>query len=294
MGSVLNGHRPRPALDEMSRVLDHGPPPSSVAYAGGVRVTRPWSHGALHDATRPMREHVLMTYHGPAQSISRHDGRDFVEAVTRPGTVTIIPAGQSARWDLEGGIEVSHVYLPPGRLQTVTERAGACELRDGVAVEDTTLAHLLAVIARESQAQDEAARLMVEQALDLVVLQLGRRHAVDRHVPAPCGGLGRRQLRTVTEFMVARLGEPVTLDDLATLVGLSRYHFCSAFHRSVGMPPYQWLRAQRMHEAKRLLRDIRLPIIEIALRVGYETPAAFARAFRAVAGVSPTAFRRRL
>jgi AraC family transcriptional regulator len=282
----------RSAIDEMSRVLDRGPKASRVAYPGGVRVTQPWSHGALHDATRPMEEHVLMTYHGAVQGISRGEGRARVTAVARPGTVTIIPAGLTARWDIDGAIEVSHVYLPPARLQSMTEPAGRVELIDRVAAEDVTLSHLLALIAVESRSQDAAARLMVEQALDLVVLQLGRQHAAHRTVPSPCGGLAPWQLKRATERMAARLGAPVTLDELAALVGLSRYHFCSAFRRSTGMPPYQWLRIRRMQEAKRLLRDDQLSIIEVAARVGYETPSAFARAFKAVMGMSPTAFRR--
>jgi AraC family transcriptional regulator len=286
--------RRRSAVDEMERVLDRGPQASPETYPGGVRVTRPWSHGALHAATRPMHEHVLMTYHGAARSISRCDGRDRVTALTRPGTVTIIPAGQAALWHIDGAIEVSHVYLPPARLQSTAESAGSCELLDRVAVEDATLAHLLALIAHESDAQDAPSRLMVEQALDLVMLQIGRQHVAHRRVPSPRGGLARWQLRRVTEHMTARMAEPVTLDELAALAGLSRYHFCSAFHRSMGMPPYHWLRVQRIEEAKRLLIETQQPIIEIALSIGYETPAAFARAFKAVVGLNPTAFRRRL
>jgi AraC family transcriptional regulator len=230
-----------------------------------------------------MREHVLMTYYGAAQGISRRDGRERVTALTRPGTVTIIPAGQEALWHIDGAIEVSHVYLPPARLQSMAESAGPGELLDRVAVEDATLAHLLAIIARESHARDAPGRLMVEQALDLIILQIGRQHAAHRHLPAAGGGLARWQLRKVTERMGADMGKPVTLDELAGLAGLSRYHFCSAFHRSMGMPPYRWLRVRRMEEAKRLLIDRRRPIIEVASSVGYETPAAFAKAFGKVA-----------
>lgn len=280
-----------PALEEMSRVLDRGPLASPVTYAGDVRVTQPWSHGALHDATRPMREHVVMTYYGATQRITRSVGRELVTAGTRVGTVTIIPAGQAANWNIDGPIEVSHVYVPPSRLQSIAETA-EWELLGRVAVEDQTLAHLLAIIARESQAKDAPTRMMVEQALDLVVLQLARVHSARHHVPAPRGRLAAWQLRKVVEHMGTRLGEPLTLDELSALVGLSRYHFCSAFRRSTGMPPHQWLRVRRMAEAKRLLSDSNLPVTQVALCVGYETSSPFARAFKAVVGMSPMVFRR--
>ena len=48
-----------------------------------------------------------------------------------------------------------------------------------------------------------------------------------------------------------------------------------------------------MKEARRLLADPRLSVLEVALSVGYETPSAFARAFRAAEGLNPADFRRR-
>jgi AraC family transcriptional regulator len=276
----------RSALSEMARVLDNAPPASPVTFPGEVRVTQPWWHGELHDCTEPMREHVLMTYHGAPQRIDWTCGRERRTEFARHGTVTIIPASHAARWDIDGAIEMSHVYLPPARLRE--------ELLDRVAVEDETLAGLLTIIARESRASDAPARMLVEQALDLVILQLGRKHAADRVAnPMVCrGGLAAWQLRRVTEHMTAMLAEPVTLDELASLVGLSRFHFCSAFHRSTGLPPHKWLRAVRMRKARRLLLETQMPVIDVALSVGYSTAAAFAKAFRAVEGIAPSALRR--
>lgn len=287
--------RPRneSAITEMARVLDRQPDASAVDLAGGVRITAPWSHGELHDATRPMHEHVLMTYHGEPREIRWTDGRTQRRASTRPGTVTIIPAGHAARWDIEGGIAVSHVYLPPARLCRAEDGARPWELLDRVAVQDATLAGLLAVIAAEAHARDASARLMVERALEMVALQLGRQHvAAPSAMGSARGGLAPGPLRRVTDFMQARLAEPVTLDELAALAGLSRFHFCTAFHRSMGVPPHAWLRALRMREARQLLLHSRLSVLEVALSVGYDSPSAFAKAFRATEGMSPAALRR--
>jgi len=81
---------------------------------------------------------------------------------------------------------------------------------------------------------------------------------------------------------------------LATLVGLSRFHFCTAFRMATGHTPHEWLTVQRIQRAKALLRDPTLSITEIALTVGYQTSSAFAATFRKIAGVTPTEFRRSL
>ncbi len=94
--------------------------------------------------------------------------------------------------------------------------------------------------------------------------------------------------------MSERLGETITLDELAGLVGLSRFHFCTAFRQATGQTPHAWLTALRIGRARRLLAEPALSVTEIGLAVGYQTPSAFAAAFRRHAGVTPGAFRKQL
>jgi AraC family transcriptional regulator len=63
---------------------------------------------------------------------------------------------------------------------------------------------------------------------------------------------------------------------------------------ATGHTPHEWLTVQRIQRAKALLANPQLPITEIALTVGYQTPSAFAATFRKIAGVTPTEFRRSL
>lgn len=286
----------RTALTEMRRVLDRQPNVRPEVLRADTRFTRRWRHGEIHDRTVPMREHVVMTYYGKAQSISRRDGRRIQHSTTLAGTVTLIPAGHEANWDVDGPIVVSHLYLSEPRLR---EAAGKTtfELLDRVAEADPVLSRLLEIVALEAEAPNACGRLLIEQAIDLVSLQLLRRHSAsgDDVVASPVrGGLATWQARRVTDYLRAHLAEPVGLEELSALVGLSRFHFCTAFRNTMGMPPHRWLTGLRMSEAKRLLADHRLPVLQVALAVGFQTQAAFAAAFRKAAGLSPSAYRRAL
>lgn len=73
---------------------------------------------------------------------------------------------------------------------------------------------------------------------------------------------------------------------------MSRTGFAARFVKLVGESPMQYLAGWRMHLAKHLLRDSTLRLAEIAGRVGYESEAAFNRAFRRAMGVPPAAWRR--
>jgi AraC family transcriptional regulator len=78
------------------------------------------------------------------------------------------------------------------------------------------------------------------------------------------------------------------------LVGLSRFHFCTASRLATGRAPHQWLTELRIARAKEMLADPLLPVTEIGLCVGYLTPSSFAASFRKLVGATPSAFRRQL
>jgi AraC family transcriptional regulator len=98
----------------------------------------------------------------------------------------------------------------------------------------------------------------------------------------------------VTAYMSERLDQPIGLDELADLTGLSRAHFCTAFRHATGYTPHEWLTRQRLERARILLRDPRSSITKIALDVGYQTPSAFTAAFRRHMGATPSGYRRSL
>jgi AraC family transcriptional regulator len=90
------------------------------------------------------------------------------------------------------------------------------------------------------------------------------------------------------------LDQEISLEDLAALVSLSRFHFCTAFRLAIGSTPHNWLVRLRMERAQQLLAGTDVTIIQVALAVGYETPSAFTASFRKAFGITPSAFRQRL
>jgi len=294
-----SGSSSEDAVEKIGRILDRPPKLLGPPLRGATRLTARWAHGALHDRLAGLSSHVVMTYYGADHDIVwRTDGRRLASR-TRAGTVTIIPEGQDGRWDIAGPIEVSHVYLPDERLQACAEelaRGKRIELLGRVGFEDPTATRIMELLAREAAMPDPSARLFVEQAVDLLCIQLVRGHSSFGALApeAPRGGLADWQVKRVTAYMREHRDEEVGLDELAALVNLSRFHFCTAFRKATGQTPHNWLIAERIGEARRLLAMADLPVTEVALAVGYQTPSAFAAAFRKLVGVTPTEFRRRL
>jgi AraC family transcriptional regulator len=289
----------RNAPDEIARILDRPPVLAKEVLRGDTRLTERWAHGALHDSLPGMKGHVVMTYYGEEHNIVWRTGGQRIVSRTKPGTITLIPDGHDGRWDIAGPIEVSHVYLTEERLQSCADLlAGGqrVELLGRVGFDDPSAARILELLSREAAHGDPSSRLFVEQAIDLLCTQLVRGHSSFAALSAPSAarGLAAWQVKRVTEYMRDRVHEEIGLNELAGLVNLSRFHFCTAFRQATGSTPHEWLVTERVKRARELLTDSSLSVTDVALAVGYGTPSAFTASFRKLVGMTPTEFRRRL
>lgn len=282
------------ATTEMLRALGTRPVACSAGRDWQHVTAQRWQHGPLHDRTAPMAEHVVMTYLGAPQRIEARYDRRILRSSTRRGAITLIPAGHSAMWDIHGALDVIHAYIPVVRLAEVAAERGhrGTDLRPRVGQEDGELAHLLSMLGRCLDRTRNADPLFADQIADLICLHLLNGDHAALGAPARFrGGLSPTQLMRVTEFLAGSLAEPVTLQELAALVGLSRTHFCTAFKASTGMQPYAWRIAHRMARARDLLATTRMTVAEVAMAVGYDDPAYFSRLFRNHAGMPPMRYR---
>jgi AraC-like DNA-binding protein len=95
------------------------------------------------------------------------------------------------------------------------------------------------------------------------------------------------QERLAKEAIMARLDGALTLNELATICGLSLSHFARAFANTVGMPPYRWLLERRLERARELLFDSDISLIDISLACGFANQSHLTKTFTRHVGVSP-------
>ncbi|MEV4162377.1 GlxA family transcriptional regulator [Nonomuraea dietziae] len=116
----------------------------------------------------------------------------------------------------------------------------------------------------------------------------GQAQYIERPVPElPSSGTADTR-----QWALARLHEPLLLDDLAAHARMSRRTFTRRFREEVGMSPGQWLIGQRVELARHLLESSDLPVDQVAERAGFGTAASLRQHLHAVLGVSPHAYRR--
>ncbi|WAZ19666.1 AraC family transcriptional regulator [Streptomyces cinnabarinus] len=105
------------------------------------------------------------------------------------------------------------------------------------------------------------------------------------------GALSSLQLETVLSYMRENLGRPVSLDDLASLVSFSRFHFVRRFKAATGSTPYRYLTELRIDMSRKYLESGNDTITRIGQRCGFSGPEHFSRSFRRVMGCTPSQYR---
>ena len=92
-------------------------------------------------------------------------------------------------------------------------------------------------------------------------------------------------------YVESHLAEPITLDEIAAVSGVSRFHIVRAFAAATGLPVMRYVRARRLTEAARSLANGAPDILSLALEADYGSHEAFTRAFRDQFGTTPEAVR---
>ena len=101
----------------------------------------------------------------------------------------------------------------------------------------------------------------------------------------------RCRVRAAVRHIEAHFDEPCTLQSLAALAGLSRFHFVRVFGAVVGQSPNQYLTNTRLRAAAERLRDAETPIVQVAFEVGFNDISHFYACFREAFGCTPRQWR---
>jgi AraC-like DNA-binding protein len=150
-------------------------------------------------------------------------------------------------------------------------------------------AHLVAEATRPGPGNRAVlARLAELLFLEVVRWQLAY---VDQGRRGWLAGLSDPYVGRALALLHAQPERPWTVEELADRTAISRAALAKRFVKLVGEAPMQYLTRWRMHLAKRFLRESSFSLAEIASRVGYESEAAFNRAFSRLVGTPPGTWR---
>ena len=100
-------------------------------------------------------------------------------------------------------------------------------------------------------------------------------------------------LRRARDFADRHYAQPLSLEEIAGVAGLSKYHFLRLFRATYGITPMEYVSQRRIERAQDLLRATNLTVTEVCFAVGFSSLGSFSSRFRRLVGESASAFQRR-
>jgi AraC family transcriptional regulator len=257
--------------------------------------------GVLPWRTPPSDIRICIDIHGNDSLVTRRAPGVESRIVSRRGTTWLSPPGLQ-----DGSVEIAedmtgvlHIYLPLNHYS-----AGTFDISIGQAVgslsyerayEDSLLAEIGCAIASELQVETSAGSLLIEGLASSLAARLVQKcigtSSGQSIVSFARGALDRRRLQRVLDCIEANLEGDLTLDHMASIACLSRFHFARAFKEAVGQSPHRYVSTKRLDRAKALLMQGDRSLVDIALSLSFSSQANFTRAFKQATGQTPGQFR---
>lgn len=152
---------------------------------------------------------------------------------------------------------------------------------------------IVRLLARESASRQSATQVMLSRLTELLFIQVIRLW-IDQQADASVEWIGALRDQPISAALGLIHQSPEyrwTVKELADAAALSRSAFSARFTELVGEPPMTYLTRWRMHRATRLLKN-EVRVETIAEMLGYESEAAFRKAFRREMGIPPAQYRK--
>lgn len=222
-------------------------------------------------------------------------GQEYYNPSVPANFVTITPPGESARDVIGMPAKAFHMFLTDAVIQEVADEilqgnAGNVSVAPAFCVDDPVVTPLMHLIRRTLTKPSCEARLKIDnlvRALAARVLLCERRQE-----PQPTPDLTARQMKLLRDYMESHLDRDISIEDFATLLGLSRTQFLRRFKAASGTSPHQWVMQARVEKAKQLLSTPGLSLGAISLACGFANQAHLSTVFQRFVKISPSAFRR--
>jgi len=244
---------------------------------------------------------IAWTMSGAVEFQEREYKRPWITHRIEKGSFFLTSGGApyDVRWKALSSepFEAMFVFVELPLLQRALEEvfgadADRAQLRDNSAFIDVALDSLMERL-RDELTRPPASPLFVQGIAQAIAIHLARNYGVTvEESSSGSPSLPGHKLRQVTDWMAEHVAEDFSLDRLAAQAGLSKFHFQRLFKRATGVAPSRYHINLRMNLARRLLRETKKSVIEVALEVGYANSSHFAQLFRRETGLSPSDYRR--
>lgn len=151
--------------------------------------------------------------------------------------------------------------------------------------------HYLRAMLAEMESKEPGYDLVCQDLLEVLIVQLMRHR--DFLLDLDVGRVNAsKECASILRYIDSHFKENLTLDFLAELGHVSKFHLVHSFSKQYGISPISYVTYRRIEESKHLLRDTNYSMARITQILGFSSPSYFSQRFRRLEGVSPMDYRK--
>lgn len=228
-------------------------------------------------------------------------GDGALESVAKPGAIHFAAPRGSILYSVDGPHSLLIGVLNERKLTAVCDEDGidiaaALRVLNGKERFDPLIARTIAELWYELAEADRASTLLIDGMTQSLLARIYRIGGADLR-RRRTSQLDDRRLSRAMQLIDAAVadadfGAGLTVEKLATELGLSQFHFMRSFKARTGMTPYQCLMMRRLDRARELLEHSTAPIADVAYACGFSSQAHMTSAFSKHIGTTPGRYRR--
>lgn len=214
-----------------------------------------------------------------------------------PGEIILTPAGIRNGWHWHEASKVIVITIEPTQLGRFAASElglvlGDKQLRDTPQSLDTDLCQAGRMLLDALRIRATGSKVMYESLARIFLVKLVQKYGDLRSDTLDfTRGFTASHYKRVLDFVSDRFGDSITIDEMASIAGISPAHFSRLFKEVLGESPYQFVINYRVEQAKKMLDDRERPIIDIALACGFADQPHFTRIFKRMTGKTPRSYR---
>lgn len=249
---------------------------------------------------KPSLTEIGVQIRGSGGVVTRHAHGMRQRIVARAGTIGIVPVGVHEDFAHVSQFidEIVHIYLAEDPFLDIAKHVTPHFRPGGVRYDagftDPLIEGVALALVGELRDETSCGDLLAETLADTLAMRLLTSYSIWGREPPPfqrrTKGLDAKRLARVLDYIGANLNQEITVDQLASVGSLSRFHFSRMFKAATGCSPSRFIGLQRLELAKSLLLES-ASIAQIAEACRFSSASNFVRAFRRATGATPAQYR---
>lgn len=235
-------------------------------------------------------------------AVTRHAHGIRQRFVARPGTIGIVPHGVREDFARVSGFidEIVHIYLSldcfAALAKHMSQDFGPGAVRYDGGFQDPLIEGVGVALVSELRDETSCGDLLAETLADTLAVRLLNNYSTGSRAPPVmkqgARALDAKRLARVLAYIDSNLTREITIDQLASVASLSRFHFSRMFKAATRRSPSSFIGLRRLELAKSLLAQGG-SIGEVADACKFSSASNFVRAFRRAVGLTPAQYRQR-